>query len=203
MKTGICYLSLTLCLWLGVCTQSQAQTPLTTKKIKKDLVGRKITDAPNGYYRQGWYWKIESLQELKSVKVRKAVKQGKDYVLDVHLILQGEHNQHEADVKITYVLNRYNNWTLDVLETKDMKIVQTHRYDNCMTARITGWSGEYQLELTNRCDVPLVVGGKILSEFGGTWQKFSTVVDANGLGIVGGLFLISVRDYKIHFIERP
>jgi hypothetical protein len=173
------------------------------EKLKQDMIGRKISEQAGGYHRAGWYWEIKSPDELKEVKIVNATKKGDDYVFDVHLLLQGETNRYEADVIITYVMHRNDDWTIDFLETKDIHIVQTHKYDNCVTVEITGWSGEYALELTNRCDVSLVVAGVVLSEFGGEWEKFSCIVEANATASVGGLFFVSVKDYKIHFIERP
>jgi len=173
------------------------------EKLKRDLIGRKITEQPNGYHRQGWYWEIESPNELKEVKIVNATENGADYILDVYLLLQGEANQHEANVRITYILGQYNDWTIEFLETQEINIVKTGKYNNCIISQRKGWSSEYYLEFTNQCDVSLVVGGAILSEYGGEWKKFSTIVDANGTKSVGGLFSISVRDYQIHFIERP
>ncbi|MDR1600978.1 MAG: hypothetical protein LBS42_00935 [Tannerella sp.] len=171
-------------------------------QLKKDLTGRRISDMPDGWHHKDWYWQVKSADELKEVTVTKIIRRGNDLIYCVHLILQGEANQHEADLRVTYIVHE-KKWQIAVIETVSMKIVRTNRYNKCVTAQIKGWSGEYELELTNRCDRSLVVGGVILSEFDGKWQKFTTVVDANTTGSVGGLFSISVKDYKIHFIERP
>lgn len=171
-------------------------------KLKQDLVGRKINDAPDGYRRSGWYWEIKSPGEVKNVEIRNEVKSGDDYIYDVRILLQDEFNQYEADVKITYVLRQHDEWTIDFLGTEDLQIVRTHKYDSCITARRTGWPGEYGVEFTNRCDVPLMIGGKALTEFTNEWKTFSVLVDANGVKQMGGLFF-SVKDYNIHFIERP
>jgi hypothetical protein len=182
---------------------AQQSTNPTVGQLKKDLIGRRISDMPNGYHFQGWYWLVESMDELAEVKVTKATRSGKDLLYDVHLILQGENNRHEANVQVTYALDSKKTWRIATIITQTMKIVRTGRYDKCITARIKGWSGEYELEIINRCDVSIVVGGVVLPEFGGDWRKFSTVVKANETASVGGLFSGSVKDYKIHFIERP
>jgi hypothetical protein len=173
------------------------------EKLKRDLVGRRISDVPDGYHRKGWYWEIESTNDLKNVKIEKVTKHGDDYLYDVHLILQGKDNQHKAKIAITYIRDRNGRWKIELIETKQLNIVRTNRYNKCITAKRTGWTGEYELNLTNRCDVSLVVGGIIMSESDGKWQKFSTVLEANSTGSVGGLFFVSVKEYKIYFIERP
>jgi hypothetical protein len=173
-----------------------------TEKIKQDLIGRKITEQPNGYHNQGWYWKIEE-GEIKEIQIISENKQTDDYLFEVRLILQADGGAYEAFVNLTYVLRQNDNWTIDFLESKSVNIVKTGKYDNCITAQLKGWSGEYYLALTNHCDVSLVVGGVVLSEFGGEWKKFSKVIDESKMGDVGGLFSVSVRDYQIHFIERP
>jgi len=172
------------------------------EKIKQDLIGRKITEQPDGYHRQGWYWEIKE-GEIKEIQIISENKQGNDYLFTVCLILQADGSAHEAFVNLTYVLRQNDDWIIDFLENKQVNIVRTGKYDNCLTSQRQGWSGEYYLEFTNHCDVALVVGGVVLSEFGGEWKKFSTIVDANGTKSVGGLFSVSVKDYQIHFIERP
>lgn len=172
------------------------------EKIKQSLIGRKITEQPNGYHRPGWYWEIKE-GEIKELQIITESKQGNDYLFEIRMILQAEGSAHEAFVNLTYVLGQNDDWTINFLESKQINIVKTGQYNNCITIQRKGWSGEYELEFTNHCDVALVVGGVILSEFGGEWTKFSTIVDASGTGSVGGLFSVSVRDYRIHFIERP
>jgi hypothetical protein len=190
---------------IGVALAANAQprpaNPDLTQ-VKKDLVGRRISDMPDGWHHKDWYWQVKSTDELKDVSITKITRNGNDLIYYVHLILQGEANRHEASLRITYILHK-TKWQMEVIETKSMNIVRTNRYNNCIAAQIEGWSGEFELQLTNRCDVSLVVGGTILSEFGGKWQKFTMVVKANSTESVGGLFSVSVKEYKIHFIERP
>jgi hypothetical protein len=182
---------------------AQAPRRPDVKKLRRDLIGRRISDAPNGYHSKGWYWLVESPAELGEVKIARILKSGADYIYDVHLVLLGKNNRHRAEVLVTYARSRSGSWQVETIETKSLQIVRTNRYNRCIAAQRAGWSGEYQLELVNRCDVSLVVGGIVLGEFDGKWHKFATVVDANSTGSVGGLFLVSVREYEIHFIERP
>jgi hypothetical protein len=168
----------------------------TLAKLKQDLVGRRIIEQANGYYGRGWYWQISSPDELKSVVIQKGEKVDDDYVLDVHLLLQKDVNQHEADLKITCVLQQNDDWTIDFIETKDIRIVKTGRYNNCISTEIKkGWGTS--LEFTNNCDVNLIVGGEMQGN-DGEWIKFSCKVNANSTGSVS----YHGKEYKIDFIER-
>jgi hypothetical protein len=172
------------------------------EKIKRDLVGHRITEQPDGYHRQDWFWEIKE-GEIKDLRIIGENKQGNDYLFEIRLILQADGGAHEAFVNLTYILRNNDDWTIDFLESKQVNIVRTGKYDNCVTFQRKGWSGEFELELTNHCDVALVVGGIVLSEFRNEWQKFSAVVESNSTKTVGGLFSVSVIDYEIHFVERP
>jgi hypothetical protein len=175
-----------------------------TEKIKSDLIGRKITEQPNGYHRQGWYWEIKN-GEIKEIQIISENKQDNDYLFEVRLILQADGGAHEAIINLTYVLRQNDDWTIDFLVSKQVNVVKTGKYDNCITAvrKQTGLS-EYELEFTNHCDVALVVGGVVLNALGDKqWHKFSAVVEGSGTKSIGGLFSISVLDFQIHFVERP
>lgn len=182
--------------------KTRQYTKPDAEKIKHDLIGRKISDQPNGYHRQGWYWKIEE-GEIKEFQILNESKQGNDYLFEIRLVLQADGSAQEMFINLTYILGNNNEWTIEFIESKQVNVVKTGKYDNCVTIQRKGWSGEYYLELINHCDVALVVGGEILPEFNGQWQKFSAVVNANEKSEVGGLFSVSIIDYKIHFIERP
>jgi hypothetical protein len=172
------------------------------EKIKLDLVGRKIMEQRPDHQFTGWKWLVKE-NDIKDIHIVGEKKQGDDCLFEVRLILQAEGGAYEVNINLTYVLRQYDDWKLDFLENKEVNIVKTGKYDNCITTQIKGWSGEFQVEFTNNCDVALLIGGAVLSEFGGEWKYFSKIVEANGEGHVGGLFSISVKDYKIHFIEKP
>jgi hypothetical protein len=172
------------------------------EKIKRDLIGRKITEQPDGYYHQDWYWKIED-GEIKDIRIISENKQRDDYLFKIRLVLQADGGAHEALVNLTYVLRKNDEWTIDFIESKQVNVVKTGKYNNCISVQKKGWTGEYELEFTNHCDVPLVVGGAVLSEFKQEWHKFSTVIKGSSTKRMGGLFSISVLDYQIHFIEKP
>jgi hypothetical protein len=168
------------------------------EKIKTDLIGRKISDVIGGYHRKDWYWLVEK-DEIQKIDIIDETKLNKDYLYNVLILLESPSGgQQTADVKITYILGNYDDWAIEHLETIDMHIVQTHKYDTCITTENNGWG---EISFTNRIDVSLVVGGVLLS-YNGEWQKFSIIVDANKTTSIGG-FISAYRDIKIHFIERP
>lgn len=164
------------------------------EKLKNDLVGRRITEGLDGYRGAHWYWAISSPGELKTVEIKNAENKGDDYLLDLHLVLQGENTDYEADVQICYVLRQHDDWTIDTIETKNMQIVQTHRYDTFITI---AQSTFYGFNVTNSSDVPLLVGGALLESENSKWKKFTTLVRANSTE------RLYCQDCKIHFIERP
>jgi len=165
-------------------------------KLKQDLVGRRITEQANGYYNRGWFWQISSQDEIKNMQIEKEEKVGDVYVLDVHLLLERGANQHEADLKVNCVLAQNDDWTIDFIETKDIHIVKTGRYDNCITTEVKKgyWNS---LQFTNKCDVSLIIGGEMLGN-DGEWTKFSSYINANGTNTVS----YSGKEYKIDFVER-
>jgi len=171
------------------------------EKLKKGLIGRKIAEGIDGYRGRDWYWEIKSPNDLKSVEIKNAENRGDDYLLDVHIILRGENTDYEADVKIVYVLRQYDDWTIDIIETQNMQIVQTHRYDNCISVKLSNDG----LEVNNQCDVALLIGGSVLLDHYGEgieWKKFSQIAAANQTTY----FFLGYgkkQDYKIQFIERP
>jgi len=174
------------------------------EKLKKDLIGRKIAEGVDGYRKKDWYWEIKSLNQLKNVEIKKIENKGDDYRLDVHLVLQGENTDYEADVRIFYVLRQYDDWTIDVIETQNMQIVQTGKYANCITTeRGETLIGAIYYEFTNSCDVPLLIGGVIFMDYEQRWEKFSLIVNANSSETTRSASVWRIRECKIHFIERP
>ena len=170
-----------------------------SEKLKKDLIGRRIKEPEDGYFPH-WDWEIKFSNEMKEVEILNvSYNDGDDNCLfDLRLRLQGEHNEYDANVNITYVLREYDDWRIDFLESKSRDIIRTGKYDNCISAQ-RQWS---VVNFTNRCDVSLIVGGVALDERTNEWKKFGIVVEAERKASYGGVFSVPVKDYEIHFIER-
>ena len=172
------------------------------EKIKRDLIGYKISALPDSYLGKDWYWTIEE-GEIKNIQIVSEIRQSDGYLFEVRLILQADGGIYQALVNLNYVLHK-NNWTLDFMESKGINIVKTGKYDNCITTDVRGTILGGELDFTNHCSVALIIGGKMLTEFGG-WKKFYTTVSANGTQYVGSWNIGSgdLNDWKIDFIERP
>jgi competence protein ComGC len=166
--------------------------------LKQNLVGRRILEQSGGYFGNRWAWQIGSSDEIKSIKIEKEEKVGEDYELDVHLVLQKEGaSQYESDLILICVLGQEDDWKIDFIKTKNITILKTGRYDDCITKEIKKSYWSNNLQFTNSCDVNLIIGGQIL-ENDNEWRKFSTNVNANSTGSTS----YNGKDYKIDFIER-
>ena len=172
-------------------------------KIKRDLVGRKISGMKDGYFVSSWYWITDDSSQIKEAYVTYEDFSGSIYVCDMHLKLQADGGAYEADIKAHYRLGDGDDWQLDMIESKSIDLVRTGLYNNCITSRRTGWIGEYEVEFTNSCDAPLAVGGQVKYEYRDGWKKFCIIVGGNSSECIGGLFFGSIADYKIDFVERP
>lgn len=185
-------------------SQESRQTLPTLQQLKGDLIGRKLTEPQPGYHSQNWYWVIEA-GEIQSISIKNQYYNGNSYVYSLDLSLHaidGTGVTHRFMCDFVYA-KQGDNWMPSVLKSKELEIVRTYLYDDCITSEKKGWPGEYEVEFTNRCDIDLVVGGICQIEYSNEgWQKFSCVVPANGKKSIGGLFIGSIDRYKIHFVER-
>jgi TonB family protein len=169
------------------------------KLLKRDLAGRGIREQADGYFGDGWSWKVDLPEEIQNITVLNETKQGSDYVLDIHLLLQAKNSsQYEADVKVTYVLGENSQWKIEVFQNKDIRIVKTGRYDNCSTPEIVTARRDSgtNLQFTNNCDVNLIIGGQIKGN-DGKWRKFACTVNANSINSV-----YDAKEYRIDFVEK-
>ena len=167
--------------------------------LKHNLVRRRITEQPGGYFGNSWAWQINSVEEIQSIRIEKEEKVGNDYEIDVHLVLQKNQSaQYEADLTLICVLGQADDdWRIDFIKTKDIFVTRTGRYNDCITTeQKRNWGGTF-LQFTNNCDVALIVGGQMLGN-NDEWTKFSAKVNANGVGSTS----YSGKECKIDFIER-
>lgn len=184
--------------------QESRQSLPTLQQLKDDLIGRKLTEPQPGYHRQDWYWMIEA-GEIQNISIKNQYYNNNSYVYSLDLLLHavdGIGVTHRFICDFVYTKHG-DNWVPSVLKSKELEIVRTYLYDDCITSEKKGCTGEYEVEFTNSCDIDLVVGGICQIEYSNKgWQKFSCVVPANGKKSIGGLFIGSVDKYKIHFVER-
>lgn len=197
-----------LALW-GIASASEvdAQNFLPKKpsieRLRQDLVGRKMSQVSDSYFPSDWYLDIIKESEIERIKILSSRFDGRELLYKLEVFVKDENVLYKVTADFSYYLTDKFRWKADYLNTKDIVIVSSGRYNSCISSRIIGWSGEYQLELRNSSDVKLIVGGVVRYEYGnGTWKRFSALVEGHGTVTVGGLFFGSISDYKIHFIER-
>lgn len=166
----------------------------TMAKIRKDLVGRIIRELPGGYF-NNWSWTIEA-GEIKDLQITEVEKVDTHHTeILVNMTLQAEGPAYKTSGKVYYVLDDRDDWEIDMLESCEVEVVKTGRYDTCITTTLDG-----HLEIHNNSDAALLVGFRIVDRYGNP-TKHSLVVGGgetksyyNGYGVV---------DYSIDFIERP
>jgi hypothetical protein len=165
--------------------------------LKQILVNRRILEPAGGYFGNNWAWTIESADEIQSITIDKEEKVGNAYDIDATLILQGTaaQYQYEASLTITCILRpQDDDWSVDFIKTRDIHILKTGRYDECVKAEL---KSETNLQFTNSCDVKLIIGCQILNN-NDEWIKFSIRVESNGTANIN----YYGKEYKIDFIER-
>ncbi|MCL1931749.1 MAG: hypothetical protein FWF55_08030 [Treponema sp.] len=178
------------------------------QNLPNDLIGRKISEGHDGYMGQNWNWEVTSANQVEVINYQNMGNIGNGYYINAQIYLNGEYTDYWADITVYYILRNYDDWTIDVIETKDMHIVQTYKYDGFISWRKRGAGSDYYyFDFRNNSDVTLLIGGVELLVDSGRWKKFSVVVPANDERTIGGWGYPSktekISDFEFHFIERP
>ena len=199
-KAAIC---LFLCIAVAGSALSQVPQKPSRGQIAADLVGKKLAEGvEDGWFDSEWRYEIKR-GSIKGMNIEKTLKNtNTDYCVVVLLKLQSEINTFMARVKINYHLVQ-GKWRLEFVNSVGMKIVRTHKYDDCIQFAIVddGWGGVDALQLTNKVEIELAVAGYFYAF--GQWKKFAVKVGPHGQKQVGGTFGGgSVESYKVEFIER-
>jgi hypothetical protein len=173
--------------------------------LPNDLVGRKISEGPDGYRGKGWNWEVKSANEVEVINYQNMGNIGNDYKINAQIKLKGEYTDYWADIIVYYILRNYDDWTIDVVETNIMEIVPTNKYINFVTVKPWGgWTDYLYFDLFNSSDVPLLICGVQFMVVSGRWSKFSLVIPAYGKKTIGGWQgPDKISDFKFHYIERP
>ena len=182
---------------------SQVSQKPSRGQIAADLVGKKLAEGVNdGWFAPEWRYEIKR-GSIKGMNIEKTLKNtNTDYCIVALLKLQSEINTFMARVKVNYHLVQ-GKWRMEFVNSLGMKIVKTHKYDDCIQFAIVddGWGGVNALQLTNKVEIELAVAGYFYAY--GQWQKFAVKVGPHGQKQVGGTFGGgSVESYKVEFIER-
>ena len=175
-----------------------ANAPVAPATICRDLVGHKLSEGvKEGYYPREWYWTIESgeISNFRVLSVRENT--ATRYTIDAQMRLSTRTRAFLAKAIIYYVKTQ-RGWHMEMVKSRGMSIIRTHRYDDCIQPEYgDGYLNSEDLYLVNDCEVTLEVGGKKYKN--GTWHKFSTRVSPHSTILVD----YYVEEYVIDFVERP
>jgi len=168
------------------------------ERLKTDLIGRKILwDMKQAGTR---HWTLLSTEEFKTFDIKETVNTNENYLLDVYLLLRGEFTDYEANVTIQYILQQHDDWTFNMFQSKDFKVIPTHKYKNCISHGWEGWGFANRCYVTNKCDFTLLVIGEMkptaIYALGEIWP-FVRFISGNDRAEVGGNGVSA-----IHTIER-
>ena len=182
---------------LFTATLSNAAPALSNKIICYDLVGHTLSEGTeNGYYPQSWRWKIEE-GEITDFRILDVLEDTPThYTFDAKIRLSSKTRSYDAKVTVYYILNAQRRWEIEMVKSRQMSIVKTHRYDDCIKSYINRELAGPYLYLENNCEITLEVGGQYFT--GDQWVRFAKTVDPHStLGM--GFF----SDFSIEYIERP
>lgn len=165
-------------------------------RIKADMVGHSFGEGfPKSqcFFGDSWRWTVEE-GEIKDFKMGEVVEDSETtYTFNASMVLQsGEYVSYDADVEVYYVLPSGQDWKMDLVKSRGVKVVRTGKYDDCIRGEII-YGG---LSIRNVSEVQLLVGGYVLT-YDGRKTFFTRVPPGQSRGVAGG-----VNAYEIVFVER-
>jgi len=180
------------------------------ERLKNDLISRIITNQTAGYSN----WTI-TLEDLNTLEVLNITDNSTEVLFNTQLRLQ-KTNQWDANINVKYALPNNEDWWIITGFDSKMNIVRKGDYDKCVSIEgksrgsIAGvW---YSIEITNRCDVDLVVSGEWLPRlFSGratVWRGFNFSVSANTTRVMDSYEIdrmglrYGIVESKISFVEQ-
>ena len=183
-------------------TSTKRMTKPDEGQIALDLVGHSLTEGKdNGYYPSSWSWMIEEGQ-VSNVKIL-SVEEDNNTYYRVVISMRVSSNTRAFDCKaiVAYKLDDINGWQMDMVKSRGMNIVKTHRYDDCITIGLRpSFAFAETLHAINNCDVSLEVGGSYLCSYDHRWTRFSIVVPPNSEKEID---YSAESDWHIDYVERP
>lgn len=165
-------------------------------KLCKDLIGRKMKEPSDGYRRGNLVWTIAD-GEIKDIKILEINEENSTLVYNCEMVLQAEGGSLRVKCRVRYILEDYDDWTIQTLYTDSFEIVKTGMYDSCVEVSLHHGFGD-TLKLVNNCDVALAVG--LAYYDGATWEKIEFIL--NPVDQVTWRVL-TINDFKVHYIELP
>lgn len=170
-------------------------------KISKDLVGCKVYETcDDGYFKEAGKMTITS-EDNVIVTILKIKRKSKVFNYDVQVeINTPSRGCYIISGKVGYILQD-NKWKQDYFMCERIMPKITHQYDKFISTEVTGLRGERQLVIKNKSNVNLLVLGIYKYQYRES-KKFALVVPKNDIATLGGLFIGSIEDYEIRYVER-
>lgn len=113
------------------------------------------------------------------------------------MVLQADGGSLRVKCRVRYILEDYDDWTIQTLYTDSFEIVKTGMYDSCVEVSLRHGFGDI-LKLVNNCDVALAVG--LAYYDGATWKKIEFILNPVDQTTWTALM---IHDFKLHYIELP
>lgn len=168
--------------------------------IKKDLVGRVVTEQEDGYAGGKMVITLNE-NNIKSIEIVNQSSMGPYLNYDVNLVLQENGGALTVSCELQYERNQYNGWQLKIVLSKQINYIKTGYYDRYIKIGDV-WGplvGYDRLPITNNSDITLVVGGVYFD--GQIWKKFYHSLPGNEITDV--IIDWNIHNVEIHFVELP
>lgn len=178
-------------------------------RIMSDFEGHTMSEGferSECYFSENWSLTVGDEVSISDLKIDNVVRKDKDdYVINASFVLNMEYLSFNAKAQVYYTLPSGADWKMDFVKSRGVRIIQTHKYDDCIQCAIEddGWGGIDALFITNTSEVQLIVVGHITPQDSEESVTFNTIIPAGQKTHVGGLFDGgSVVDYDIVLVER-
>lgn len=181
-------------------TTQKIQIP-SKKKIAQDIIGCTFQEHNENGYFQNINWKFSSDDEI-DIDIEKIKKIGN--VFHYHIKMTVTFPSRGCYIFMCRVGYAMNNgyWEQDYFVCDNILPKQTGMYTDLISTNLVGHKGERNLKIKNFSNVRLAVLGVIRYEYSNDYKKIAVAVDPNDEISIGGLFLGSIAEYKIHYVER-
>ena len=187
-------------------------TPPTpdVERIMLDFEGHTLSEGferSECYFSEGWTLTVGDEVSISDLQIDKILRENKDeYNIEASFALHMEYISFDAKAQIFYRLPNGKDWEMEFAKSLGIRIIQTHKYDDCIQCEIAddGWGGIDALYISNTSEVQLLVVGHIITEDNEEEPKvFNTIIPAGEKVHVGGLFGGGdVIDFDIVLVER-
>lgn len=175
--------------------------------IKANLVGHSLSEGfekDNSYFSEKWRLDIDENVVIKELAVEEMQNDdSREYSFIASMVLQKDYLSFNTRAQIYYVLPDGEDWKIDFVKSLGIRIMQTHKYDDCIRCEIDedGWGGTKALFITNTSEVQLLVIGQVVA--GSQKRNFNQIISPGEKKQVGGLFFGgSVSGFEIVAVER-